>query len=333
MEEVDEQRLVLYPPIHDVIDRWGDLVHRVELRDRNVVYDLGDELPLEEAHRRVRELLLMDLRNRRYVRSDFYPRGSSSGSMRRRHQALPYYYHAVIVEEDEAVAYGGTAASSEAVAALPETTSVKEEEGGCSYRLIHLLNRSLVASLSCLLKRRRPCDMEVDDEQRLVLYPPIHDVLDRWGDLVHRVELRDRNVVYDLGDELPLEEAHRRVRELLLMGLRNREYVRSDFYPRGSSSVSLWRRHQALPYHYQAVVEWEQAYGTPASSKDVAALPETMSVKEEGGCSVCLEDYKTGDVLRMMPCCHSFHEACIFTWLRCSRTCPLCRFPLPAQQQ
>ncbi|TVU49599.1 hypothetical protein EJB05_00916 [Eragrostis curvula] len=175
------------------------------------------------------------------------------------------------------------------------------------------------------------CHMDEVDEQHLVLYPPIHDVIDRWGDLVHRVVLRDRNVVYDLGNELPQEEAHRRIRELLLMGLRNREYVRSDFYLRGSGSLRDAASHASVGGH---VLE-EEAYGhscfggTPASGEAILSLPET-SVKE-GECSVCLEDLKTGNVLRMMPCSHSFHEECIFNWLRRSHVCPLCRFPLPVQ--
>ncbi|OEL34974.1 hypothetical protein BAE44_0004008 [Dichanthelium oligosanthes] len=32
-----------------------------------------------------------------------------------------------------------------------------------------------------------------------------------------------------------------------------------------------------------------------------------------------------------MPCSHSFHEGCIFSWLAVSRLCPLCRFALPAE--
>ncbi|GJN13818.1 hypothetical protein PR202_gb00564 [Eleusine coracana subsp. coracana] len=70
--------------------------------------------------------------------------------------------------------------------------------------------------------------------------------------------------------------------------------------------------------------------GTPASGEAIVDLPET-GVKE-GECGVCLEDFETGNKLRTMPCSHSFHEDCIFNWLRLSHVCPLCRFPLPTEQ-
>ncbi|KAF8413251.1 hypothetical protein HHK36_001227 [Tetracentron sinense] len=48
-------------------------------------------------------------------------------------------------------------------------------------------------------------------------------------------------------------------------------------------------------------------------------------------CSICLCDYKDGEMLRMMPDCrHFFHLCCIDAWLRLSGSCPVCRnSPLP----
>ncbi|KAD5961865.1 hypothetical protein E3N88_13338 [Mikania micrantha] len=43
-------------------------------------------------------------------------------------------------------------------------------------------------------------------------------------------------------------------------------------------------------------------------------------------CSICLDDYKPSDVLRMLPECeHLFHLSCIDTWLKVHPTCPVCR--------
>nr|CAB3489048.1 unnamed protein product [Digitaria exilis] len=71
-----------------------------------------------------------------------------------------------------------------------------------------------------------------------------------------------------------------------------------------------------------------------ADAAAMAALPERTvgqgEAREEAECAVCLDGYEAGDALRTMPCSHSFHERCIFQWLRVSRICPLCRFAMPA---
>lgn len=48
-------------------------------------------------------------------------------------------------------------------------------------------------------------------------------------------------------------------------------------------------------------------------------------------CSICLGDYKSSDMLRLLPDCgHLFHLKCVDPWLRSHPTCPVCRTsPLP----
>ncbi|KAI1816390.1 hypothetical protein GGS20DRAFT_583496 [Poronia punctata] len=56
--------------------------------------------------------------------------------------------------------------------------------------------------------------------------------------------------------------------------------------------------------------------------------------KEEGeedhlGCSICTEDFTVGEDVRVLPCNHKFHPACVDPWLvNVSGTCPLCRLDL-----
>lgn len=50
----------------------------------------------------------------------------------------------------------------------------------------------------------------------------------------------------------------------------------------------------------------------------------------EGGfggasCAVCLEGFKSGEDLRVYPCEHQYHVACIEPWLALSSQCPVCR--------
>ena len=57
--------------------------------------------------------------------------------------------------------------------------------------------------------------------------------------------------------------------------------------------------------------------------------PNPAEVGEAPGCSICTEDFEQGQDLRVLPCDHKFHPACIDPWLlNVSGTCPLCRVDL-----
>ncbi|XP_076641864.1 ring finger protein 11 [Halictus rubicundus] len=50
--------------------------------------------------------------------------------------------------------------------------------------------------------------------------------------------------------------------------------------------------------------------------------------KEE--CVICMMELLTGEQVRYMPCMHTYHAACIDSWLQRSLTCPSCMEPLDA---
>ncbi|CAN6380474.1 unnamed protein product [Urochloa humidicola] len=70
-----------------------------------------------------------------------------------------------------------------------------------------------------------------------------------------------------------------------------------------------------------------------ASQDAVLGLQEARPGNLAAECAVCLQDFVAEDTLRAMPCSHTFHQDCIFRWLRVNHVCPLCRHALPAQQQ
>ncbi|TVT99607.1 hypothetical protein EJB05_55037, partial [Eragrostis curvula] len=76
--------------------------------------------------------------------------------------------------------------------------------------------------------------------------------------------------------------------------------------------------------------------GVPASAKAILGLREPTSdeaMELQDDCPVCLDEFKEGDTLRMMPCSHCFHIRCIYKWLRASGVCPCCRFKLPTEEE
>lgn len=75
-----------------------------------------------------------------------------------------------------------------------------------------------------------------------------------------------------------------------------------------------------------------QQYDTPSiqatkQSKQNPTCTFTMNhLFECNSCSVCLDEYVSGDILQVLPCKHSFHKHCIVPWLtERQSTCPLCK--------
>ncbi|XP_022741814.1 receptor homology region, transmembrane domain- and RING domain-containing protein 1 [Durio zibethinus] len=46
-------------------------------------------------------------------------------------------------------------------------------------------------------------------------------------------------------------------------------------------------------------------------------------------CAICLEDYKDGEILKLLPCQHDFHSSCVESWLtKWGTFCPVCKLDM-----
>ncbi|CAI5477606.1 unnamed protein product [Closterium sp. Yama58-4] len=61
--------------------------------------------------------------------------------------------------------------------------------------------------------------------------------------------------------------------------------------------------------------------GSGASGREVVRTESG----EEDPCTICFDGFKKGDQLRVLPCQHRFHTACIDEWLMKKPLCPLCK--------
>lgn len=73
-----------------------------------------------------------------------------------------------------------------------------------------------------------------------------------------------------------------------------------------------------------SIVESGMNDNAKASSTHEGHSPEALGGDGELGCSICTEDFTTGEDVRVLPCKHKYHPACIDPWLlNVSGTCPL----------
>ncbi|KAK4240286.1 hypothetical protein C8A03DRAFT_13378 [Achaetomium macrosporum] len=69
--------------------------------------------------------------------------------------------------------------------------------------------------------------------------------------------------------------------------------------------------------------------GVTADPDEGRATTQGRPSEEHIACSICAEDFTVGEDVRVLPCDHKFHPACIDPWLiNISGTCPLCRLDL-----
>ncbi len=106
---------------------------------------------------------------------------------------------------------------------------------------------------------------------------------------------------------------------------------RFSFPPRRCPTPSLSL--PPAPSDYEALLALDNDIPTnalrAASESDIDRLPVvSYRAKSEGPqptCCVCLEQFETGEPLRVLPCFHQFHVLCVDKWLGIRAECPVCK--------
>jgi hypothetical protein len=94
------------------------------------------------------------------------------------------------------------------------------------------------------------------------------------------------------------------------------------------AAAGLPASEREMPPAYQNIPV-ESGLGPDVSAREENQLSDEQNagsgtVPEHLGCSICTEDFVAGEDVRVLPCKHKFHPACIDPWLlNVSGTCPL----------
>lgn len=76
----------------------------------------------------------------------------------------------------------------------------------------------------------------------------------------------------------------------------------------------------------------EGAGPPPATKEDIDILPSINItqdyIDQAAQCSVCLDNFALDEVVKCLPCEHTFHSGCVVPWLELHATCPICRKPV-----
>jgi len=74
----------------------------------------------------------------------------------------------------------------------------------------------------------------------------------------------------------------------------------------------------------EAQTQVTPATPTPPLAPQASSSPQQTEDLHDM-CAICLVDYEDNEMLKLLPCDHRFHPACIDEWLTRNNACPMCK--------
>jgi hypothetical protein len=117
---------------------------------------------------------------------------------------------------------------------------------------------------------------------------------------------------------------HRNVREA-------RERRRRLFEAQRRRNQANAERHMNIPRYFDFDQDLNAISGL--NSRQLRNIPtkrfnqENPEFKKQNitDCSICYDPYEDGNLLKKLPCSHTYHSSCIDEWLKMKNKCPICK--------
>lgn len=105
----------------------------------------------------------------------------------------------------------------------------------------------------------------------------------------------------------------------------------STRFASSSSTVTQTLAQPPITNATQIPSSGEQYVPMSAASSTLSRVEDELdSDDDDGVCAICLEEFETGEEVRLLACSHLYHRNCIDPWLQSSSNCcPLCKREVP----
>merc|ERR1712178_592204 len=96
--------------------------------------------------------------------------------------------------------------------------------------------------------------------------------------------------------------------------------------PQGADATTIHATTSTMTFPGTSSSISEKNSDSARPAEPVAADTSTDNALNQ--CTVCLEPFRAGEELRILPCLHRYHTCCIDEWLNRNPACPICKHPI-----